>query len=51
MSTKKELDDLIAGCAKKKATLLQLLKETCMRIGEAKRLRWIDIDLENSRSA
>jgi integrase len=46
--TEKELDDLIAGCAKKKATLLQLLKETGMRIGEARRLRWIDIDIENS---
>jgi len=49
IQTEKELDDLIAGCAKKKATLLQLLKETGMRIGEAKSLKWIDIDLENQR--
>jgi len=47
--TEKEIDDLIAGCAKKKATLLQLLKETGMRIGEARKLKWIDIDLENQR--
>jgi integrase len=45
----KELDDLIAGCGKKKATLLQLLKETGMRIGEAENLKWTDIDLENQR--
>ena len=47
--TEKEIDDLIAGCGTKKATLLQLLKETAMRIGEARNLKWIDIDLENSR--
>jgi integrase/recombinase XerD len=28
------------------ATLLQLLKETGIRVGEALRLRWIDVDLE-----
>jgi len=49
--TEKEIDDLIAGCSNKKATLLQLLKETGMRIGEAKNLKWIDIDLENQRIA
>jgi len=46
--TEKELDDLIAGCGKKTSTLLQLLKETGMRIGETRRIDWTDIDLENS---
>ena len=44
--TEKELDALIAGCGKKTATFLQLLKETAMRSGEAKRLLWTDTDLE-----
>lgn len=44
----KEIDALIAGCSKKVATTLQLLKETGMRIGEAWRLRWIDIDERRS---
>jgi len=43
----KEIDALIAGCGKKVATSLQLLKETGMRIGEARNLEWIDIDNEN----
>lgn len=42
----KEIDALIAGCGKKVAASLQLLKETGMRIGEAWRLRWTDIDEE-----
>jgi len=41
-----EIDALIACCGKKTATILQLLKETGMRIGEAVRLRWVDVDLE-----
>jgi integrase len=41
-----EIDALIAGCSRKIATILQLLKETGMRIGEAKSLEWINIDLE-----
>ncbi|MEM3646731.1 MAG: site-specific integrase [Thermofilum sp.] len=41
-----ELDALIAGCGPKTATLLQLLKETGMRIGEALRLTWSSVDLE-----
>lgn len=41
-----ELDTLVAGCGKKTATFLQLLKETAMRSGEAKRLQWINIDSE-----
>lgn len=43
-----EIDALIANSGKKMAAMLQLLKETGMRIGEAKRLRWIDVDLENN---
>ena len=39
-----EIDQLIAGCGPKTATLLQLLKETGMRIGEAWRLKWTEID-------
>ena len=44
--TEEELDTLIAGCGKKTATFLKLLKETAMRSGEAKRIQWIDIDSE-----
>ena len=42
--TENEIDQLIAGCGNKTATLLQLLKETGMRIGEAWRLHWTEID-------
>jgi integrase len=41
-----EIDALIAGCGKKTSTFLQLLKETAMRCGEAKRLEWSDVDFE-----
>ena len=44
--TEKEIDDLIAGCGKKTATYIQLLKETAMRSGEADNLKWIHIDFE-----
>ena len=44
--TEQELDVLIAGCGRKTATFLQLLKETAMRAGEAKSLLWTNIDLE-----
>jgi len=44
--TEKELDSLIAGAGKKTSTFLQLLKETAMRAGEAKKLKWIDTDFE-----
>jgi len=44
--TGEEIDALIAGCGFKTSTLLRLLKETGMRIGEALRLRWIDIDFQ-----
>ncbi|MCJ7431121.1 site-specific integrase [Candidatus Bathyarchaeota archaeon] len=41
-----ELDALIAASGKKTSTILELLKETGMRSGEAWRLLWTDIDLE-----
>jgi len=45
--TEAEIDQLIAGCSKRIATYLQLLKETGMRCGEAcELLKWTDIDLE-----
>lgn len=44
--TERELDDLIAGCGKKVSAFLQTLKETAMRIGEAVRIKWKDLDLQ-----
>lgn len=41
-----EIDDLIAGTPSTVATMLQLLKETGMRSGEAIRLKWIDVQLQ-----
>jgi len=41
-----EIDALIASSGKKVATVLTLLKETGMRIGEALRLEWTDIDFK-----
>ena len=43
-----DLDTLISGCSRKVAAVLQLLKETGMRIGEAWRLKWTDIDDEQN---
>jgi integrase len=45
--TEEELDQLISSSGRTIAPLLQLLKETGMRIGEAYNLRWKDIDLEH----
>jgi len=42
-----EVDALISGSGKKTATLLRLLKETAMRLGEAWLVEWIDIDSQN----
>jgi integrase len=42
----KDIDELIASCGKKLSAVLQLLKETGMRIGEALRLDWNDVDFE-----
>jgi len=39
-----EIDQLIAACGKKTTAFLQLLKETAMRVGEANKLEWTDID-------
>lgn len=41
-----EIDALVSGCGKKTSTLLQLLKETGARIGEAARLQWTDVDFK-----
>lgn len=48
MPTEAELDSLISGCGPKTSTFLQLLKETAMRSGEAKRLEWINIDSDRN---
>jgi len=42
-----EIDALISSSGKKMSSILQLLKETGMRIGEACRLKWVDVDLEH----
>lgn len=42
-----EIDALIASCAQKGAALLQTLKETAARVGEAWALKWTDLDAEN----
>ena len=42
----KEVDALIAGSSQKVAIFLQLLKETGVRCGEARKLEWTDIDTE-----
>jgi len=44
--TEKELDSLICAGTTKTSTLLQLLKETGARIGEAMQTKWTDIDFE-----
>jgi integrase len=44
--TEQEIDELIAGMPTTVATFLQLLKETAMRSGEAKRLKWTDVDFQ-----
>jgi integrase len=42
-----EVDALISGSGKKTATLLRLLKESAMRLGEAWLVEWIDVDSQN----
>nr|NIO36475.1 tyrosine-type recombinase/integrase [Candidatus Bathyarchaeota archaeon] len=46
--TESEIDQLIAGCGNRTAILLQLLKETGIRIGEAWRLQWTEINFVNN---
>ena len=46
--TEPEIDQLIAGCNRRMATFLQLLKETGMRCGEVCQLKWTDVDLVNN---
>lgn len=46
LPTEEELDQLIAGCGNKTGTLLQLIKETGMRIGECLSLKWMCINFE-----
>ena len=45
--TEEEINSLIAGCNRKTATFLLLLKETGMRCGEAFMLKWTDFNFEN----
>ena len=47
----KELDTLISGCGRKTATFLQVLKTTGARLGEAAKLKWIDINTVNNTIA
>lgn len=44
--TEEEIEQLIAGCGKKTATFLQLLKETAIRYREAWLLQWTDVDFK-----
>jgi integrase len=44
--TEQEIDQLIASVGKVMATLLQTLKETGIRIGEATQLKWTDYNEE-----
>ena len=42
-----EIDQLIAGCGKRTATFLQVLKDTGARAGEATKLQWTDVNSQN----
>ena len=46
LPTEEEINGLIAGCGPKTATLLQLMKETGLRIGECLSLTWINVNFE-----
>jgi integrase len=43
-----EVQAIVSGMGKKTACLLQLVRETGCRVGEAWNLRWVDIDCEKS---
>jgi integrase/recombinase XerC len=47
LPTEEEIDQLIAGTGRKVSTLLQLIKETGMRIGECLSITWICLNFEN----
>ena len=42
--TEEEINQLIAGCGKKTATFIQVLKDTGARTAEASKIRWTEID-------
>jgi integrase len=46
-SAREEINELIAGCGKRTATLLRILKDTGARVGEAIKLQWTDINEKN----
>lgn len=46
LPTEAELDALIAGCGKRLSALLQLIKETGMRLGECLSLTWMCVNFE-----
>jgi integrase len=46
LPTEEEIDQLISGCGNKTGTLLRLIKETGMRIGECLSLKWMCINSE-----
>ena len=48
MPLEKELDTLISASGTKLSAFLQLLKETAMRSGEAKRILWTELDFERN---
>lgn len=47
----KEIDELITCVGRKMSVLLQCLKETGARIGEALRIEWNDVDTEKKTIA
>ncbi len=46
ITMEEETNQLIVGCGRRTATLLQLLKETGVRVGEATKLKWTNVDFE-----
>jgi integrase len=49
--TEQEIDTLIAASCPNLAALLQFLKETAVRIGEACQVQWADLDYQNHTAA
>ncbi|MGD0072017.1 MAG: site-specific integrase [Candidatus Bathyarchaeia archaeon] len=46
LQSEEEIDQLIAGAGKKVATMLKIMKETGMRLGECLSLKWTCIDFQ-----